>query len=335
MLEIARASESERRALFLNTASKVGLSAAIVEKDFWVCWTLDYLFGTSQWKDNIAFKGGTSLSLCYGLINRFSEDIDLILDWRVLGYTKDEPWTQRSNRQQKVFCKSMNEKTATYLKEIMTPTLQADFSNMLADSFTIYIDQNNPLTICFDYPRCFQTDYVFDTIRLEIGALAAWSPTQSANISPYVAKTYTHLFTKSSLAVRSVTAERTFWEKITILHKEGYRQNGNFPQRYSRHYYDVYRMYHTQVRENALANLELLSHVAAFKERFYRQLSACYNLATPGTIRLVPPEESLDALTADYRHMQEMIPGDSPNMSIIISTLKTLEHEINRLSVDN
>ena len=86
MYSIARLSEQEKRILFRNTAQKSGFIEAIVEKDFWVCIMLDYLFHRCQWKNAFTFKGGTSLSKCYGLINRFSEDIDLILDWRVIGY---------------------------------------------------------------------------------------------------------------------------------------------------------------------------------------------------------------------------------------------------------
>ena len=85
MRKIAKITENDRKALFHNTAAKMGMTDAIIEKDFWVCYVLDYLFHHSQWKDNIAFKGGTSLSKAYGLIERVSEDIDLILDWRVLG----------------------------------------------------------------------------------------------------------------------------------------------------------------------------------------------------------------------------------------------------------
>lgn len=97
MRNIARLSDNDRRELFRNTADKMGLNDAIVEKDFWVCFTLDYLFHRSPWKESITFKGGTSLSKAFHLISRFSEDIDLILDWRVLGYGKDEPWEKRSN----------------------------------------------------------------------------------------------------------------------------------------------------------------------------------------------------------------------------------------------
>ena len=92
MIEIAKLSADDRRELFHNTAAKIGLNDAIIEKDFWVCLTLDYLFHRSPWKEAVTFKGGTSLSKGYHLISRFSEDIDLILDWRVLGYRVDEPW---------------------------------------------------------------------------------------------------------------------------------------------------------------------------------------------------------------------------------------------------
>ena len=80
MRNIAKINERDKIALFTNTAAKMGLTDAIVEKDFWVCFVLDYLFRRSKWKNDIAFKGGTSLSKAYGLIERFSEDIDIILD---------------------------------------------------------------------------------------------------------------------------------------------------------------------------------------------------------------------------------------------------------------
>ena len=85
MRNVARLSRRELEELFTLTADKMKLSPAIAEKDFWVCWMLDYLFGRSPWTRQLAFKGGTSLSKAYGIIKRFSEDIDLILDWRLLG----------------------------------------------------------------------------------------------------------------------------------------------------------------------------------------------------------------------------------------------------------
>ena len=124
MNNIARINSSDRKALFQNTAAKMGLTEAIVEKDYWVCFMLDYLFHRCKWKDSIAFKGGTSLSKAYGLIERFSEDIDLILDWRVLGYDKDEPWENRSNTKQDLFNKEANRRTEVFLKDNFCRVLQ-------------------------------------------------------------------------------------------------------------------------------------------------------------------------------------------------------------------
>lgn len=150
---IAQASSDDRRALFHNTASKSGLSDAIVEKDFWVCWTLDYLFHASPWQHGFAFKGGTSLSKCYGMIKRFSEDIDLILDWRFLGYGASEPWENRSKTQQQRFCESMNTKTEQFLADDFVPALKSDLSQMLNDEFDINVDAHDHQTVCFDYPK--------------------------------------------------------------------------------------------------------------------------------------------------------------------------------------
>ena len=100
MNRIAKATQREHEELFISTSRAIGLPEAMVEKDFWVCWTLNYLFQNSSWTNNLAFKGGTSLSKCFGLINRFSEDIDVVLDWRLIGYKTNEVWAERSRTQQ-------------------------------------------------------------------------------------------------------------------------------------------------------------------------------------------------------------------------------------------
>lgn len=89
--------EHDRTDLVQAAARELNMPEAVIEKDFWVCHTLDHLFHACSFKDSIIFKGGTSLSKAYGLIDRFSEDIDLILDWRLIGYGLNEPWEKRSN----------------------------------------------------------------------------------------------------------------------------------------------------------------------------------------------------------------------------------------------
>ena len=140
MYKIAKASAHEREILFLNTAARKNMNVAIIEKDFWVCLTLDYLFHQCPWKGAFAFKGGTSLSKAYGLIKRFSEDIDLILDWRVLGYTKGEPWEARSNTSQQKFNKAANDKAAVFLKDVFLPKFREDMANLIGQDINAFID---------------------------------------------------------------------------------------------------------------------------------------------------------------------------------------------------
>ena len=128
-----------------------------------------------------------------------------------------------------------------------------------------------------------------------------------------------------------IRAERTFWEKATILHHEAYRPAGNLqPARYSRHYYDLARMAASPVRAAALADFGLLAEVVAFKRRFYPRGWARYELAVPGSLSLVPHGEVLGMVETDYRAMQGMIFGQVPGFPDIISALTGLETEINR-----
>jgi hypothetical protein len=324
-------SKEERDSLFRNTAAYCGLSPGIVEKDFWVCWTLNYLFHFCPWARDLVFKGGTSLSKCYGLIERFSEDIDLILDWRLLGYGIYEPWAERTRTKQDQFNKEANTKTETFLRELFLPRLREDFQRMLQDNISIYLDPNDPQTVCFMYPHIFYESSIINVIRLEIGALAAWAPAQAAMVSSYAAQRYPRAFSEPSVEVLTVASERTFWEKVTILHKEAFRINGEFPLRYSRHYYDLYCMYNATVRESAYSSLGLLEHVASFKDRFYHTAAAHYELAKPGTLRLMPPDRYMDAIHDDYQHMKNMIFGKKPEFEEILSCIATMEKDINKL----
>jgi len=120
--KVAQLSEKDRRDLFRATAQAMEIHEAIIEKDFWVCWVLDFLFTDSQWKERLAFKGGTSLSKAYAILQRFSEDIDLVLDWALLCYAK-EPWQSRSTTQQSRFTQEANCRAVQFLAEQMAPDL--------------------------------------------------------------------------------------------------------------------------------------------------------------------------------------------------------------------
>jgi hypothetical protein len=331
MNKIARLSSKDREALFRNTTNKIGMTEAIVEKDFWVCWMLDFLFQRCRWKQHLAFKGGTSLSKASGFIKRFSEDIDLILDWRILGYGENEPWAERSKTKQDLFNKEVNQRAESFLKKEFLPELQNELSRELNISITLYIDVDNSQTINFVYPQSFTDSSILQEIRLEIGGLAAWTPTENKAITSYSAEVYPKLFEHPGTNVLTVLPERTFWEKVTILHREANRsQNKDFPARYSRHYYDLYCMFSFKAKIKAFEDLDLLKRVVAFKCKFYPCKWAKYEDAKVGTMKLVPPSFNLQTLEDDYEHMKNMIYGEKPSFKKVMSVIKKLETEINQ-----
>lgn len=329
MREFATLPQEDRADALIVAARQKGMHPAIVEKDFWVCWALDYLFGESAFRDSFAFKGGTSLSKGFGLIERFSEDIDLIFDWRLLGYGIDDPWEKRSNTKQDAFVRQINEDAASFLREKLMPEMQAYLDGRNIANASLRIDGDDPQTLRFFYPQSFSDDSILQEIRLETGALAAWTPTTMAHVGPYIAEEFPKAFAQPETSVLTVSPERTFWEKATILHKEAFRTNGRFPSRYSRHYYDLYKLAHSDVKTRALNDASLLKSVVDFKMTFWRSNAARYDLCVPGTLKLMPPKDSMPLVEQDYASMRNMIFGDAPDFDDLMLGIFELESEIN------
>lgn len=333
MDKVARLPMQERRDIFESTASAKGLHPAIIEKDFWVCWTLQKLFASSLLGQNLVFKGGTSLAKVHHLIERFSEDIDLVLNWELLGYGRSgrDPWEEQpSNTQQDRFNSEVNNKAAAYLKESFHPHLIELFAatpNVVAS-----ISERELLTINIRYPATYTLDSLRPDVKLEIGPLATWVPSDQHIIRPYAAEIYPDLFEDADCTVVAIRAERSFWEKATILHQQAHRTT-TMPPNYSRHYYDLAQMAISPVKKAALADLELLEDVVLFKKRFYRSTWARYEDAKPGTFRLLPTTQGAKELKVDYTKMEAMLFNTPPVWDEILSTLKKLEHEINGLCV--
>ena len=181
--------------------------------------------------------------------------------------------------------------------------------------------------------RRYRDASILREIRLESGALAAWTPAAHHAIKPFAADWYPKLFTSPETQVYTVEPERTFWEKVTILRREALRtpERGPMQPRYSRHYYDLWCMVRQGTKDSALRNPDLLDEVVSFKRKFYRCSWAHYERATRGEIQLMPPEHSIKVLTDDYRHMQNMIFGDKPSFEEILDCIGKLEAEIHAL----
>jgi len=330
MYEIAKLSDKERELIFRNTANKMQVSEAIIEKDFWVVLVLDYLFSKSKYKTAFTFKGGTSLSKGYSLIRRFSEDIDLILDWTVLGVPQDEPFETRSNRQQEIYNNQLNLKASAFIKSELLTEIKDGLSELLDIEIQMEMDSSEEQTVIFKYPRLQSNDSILNVIRLEFGPLAAPTPSEVIPISPYISHFYPNIFNQASTNVLTVTPSRTFWEKVTILHHEAYRpKTRKLPDRYSRHYYDLYMMSFGISIEQLLLEMDLLDRVVGFKQRFYPRNWANYELAKKGTLKLVPDKNRITELEIDYKLMQDMLFGVKPSFSEIIDKLTELEKRIN------
>ena len=327
MESVARLSPAQRRELFAETAARKGMTPAIVEKDFWVCWTLGRLFAHAELARLLIFKGGTSLSKVFNLIERFSEDVDLILDWRVV-VGEDDPLAARSATKQEAMNKSIDAKAIDYIGGDMLAMISAVVDQVCRCEPAT--DDRHALNVI--YPAAFSDAYLRPEVRLEIGPLAAWMPHDKFRIRSYAAEAFPQLFTQADCMVQAIRAERTFWEKATILHHEANRPNGSpQPLRYSRHYYDMAMMAAAPLKDAALADLALLADVVAFKGRFYPRGWAQYDQAKPGTFKLVPSGNVLVTVAKDYTQMRNMIFGHYPAFDEITAALQSLEHEINAL----
>ncbi|MES9901415.1 MAG: nucleotidyl transferase AbiEii/AbiGii toxin family protein [Sedimenticola sp.] len=324
MEKVARLPAQERSELFSETATQKGTTPAVVEKDFWVTWALNRLFQEPDLARLLMFKGGTSLSKVYHLIERFSEDIDLVLDWRVLG--GENPLAERSKTKQAQLNAAINAQAQQYIGGELLRLVEEALDGVCG----CRADADDPYVIDINYPAAFPDDYLRPKVRLEIGPLASWLPYEDRQISCYAADAFPQVFEQRECVVKVIKAERTFWEKATILHHEAYRPEGNTqPRRYSRHYYDLAKMAQSPVKAEALADPELLASVVEFKQRFYPRSWARYDLAKPGTLMLVPQGHVLASVRSDYRAMENMIFGEMPDFDEILVVLQGLQEEIN------
>jgi hypothetical protein len=331
MDKLARRPAEYRRDIFSEAAARLGIRPTIIEKDFWVCVVLKFLFQKSRFGKSVVFKGGTSLSKAHGLIERFSEDIDLVLDWKVIVFgagLRDPMEDFASKSKQDHFNKEINRLAADYIAKTLCPELE-DLLRQEGVGLSATVDRDDPHSVNVRYPAAFAEAYIRPEVRLEIGPLASWVPSATHVIRPYAFDVVPEVFENPACEVVAIAAERTFWEKATILHQEAHRKT-LIPQRYSRHYYDLYKLAVSRVRASALADPKLLLDVVAFKQRFYPSAWARYDLAVPGSLKLLPTTPSqVEDLAQDYEEMQVMLFGAPPQFQDILDELRNLEAEIN------
>ena len=338
--QVIGASPRDRLDLFLTAANRLGTPVGNVEKDFWVSWTLQALY--HRLPDDgprLLFKGGTSLSKAFGLIQRFSEDIDITVFREDIGQAATvEDLETLSNNQRRRRLDAIRNACRDYiagpLKDGLTAVLAEDAGNV----GRVDIDADDPdgQTLLVWYPEVEQREgaYIRPAVRIESGAKSALDPHLLVVVRPYVADDVPNL----DLSVRDVTSidpVRTFWDKVVIVHglRRWYERRGALRQdgqRVSRHYYDLHCLANSDIGRAALANVELAADCVRHARMFFDRPD--YDLATaaPGTFAIAPVAEMVELLRRDYANTAAMIFGNAPTLEEILASVTELDARANR-----
>lgn len=218
----------DRAELFKETAARVGIHEVIAEKDFWVCWILKQLFTIPELDGWLTFKGGTSLFKCFGLIHRFSENVDLAVDFERLGFV-DESDPRRADlsyTKRQPLLDAMLQACRSYVAGPFLTALRDRIAAVLGDSgWVLAASDSDPNTVEFDYPRATNDAlaYIRPKVILELGTHAEPIPQDVFAVRPFAADQFPDWFDKPDCTVTTVLPHRTFWEKATILHAEYHR----------------------------------------------------------------------------------------------------------------
>ncbi len=329
-------SPEERAAYFTEAAARDGRFAAMIyEKDFWICWTLKKLFELPTLGKHLTFKGGTSLSKIYNVINRFSEDIDVSIHRSYFGYDGEkDPENANSANERNKRLEELSAASASLIKKVLLPELESLFKKELSGDWKLKIEEKDSQTILFYYPTSSQTDpndYIKSFVRIEFGARSDNWPQESGKIEPYMASIFPEeLRDIASGDIRVLTKGRTFWEKATILHSEFYRpETSVLPLRHSRHFYDLYCLSTEEDSDGIISDIKLLERVVQHKKVFFRSGWSNYDSAVVGSLKLSPKENQIERLKFDYTAMQPMFFIEPPALDEILSGLSKIEGKIN------
>jgi len=259
--KFANLATKEKQLYFEKTAAAKGLPSEMIEKDFWVCWILKKLFSLNEINNELLFKGGTSLSKVYNLIERFSEDIDITISRSYLGFIDGyTPEHASSNKKREAILKDIlfacrnfvNNRLKKYLEDIVRNDLPE-----IAHQCSIQSDINDPdkQTLLFYYPtqsEIVYKQYVSPYVRIELGARGGYWPILEKTIKPMVFEEMQLALNEANIPIRVLDAKRSFWEKAIILHKYSHYPVAKVvPQRQSRHYYDFYQLIKSDIRTQA------------------------------------------------------------------------------------
>ena len=327
------AAAEDRRDAFLGTSRRRGTPAHNVEKDFWVCWTLDVLFnGAAANAPRLLFKGGTSLSKAFGLISRFSEDIDITIFRDDLGQGASiEALEALSGKKRRARLDAIKAASQAHVSHSMRSQLAGQLGAALQAAglppamARVELDPDDPdqQSLLIRYPQVTAAadGYVRPAVKVEAGAKSALDPNRPAVIRPYVADDVAGM-DLTVVDVTTVVAERTFWDKIVILHGlcQWFEKCGELcgAQRGSRHHYDVYGLLASDVGRTAMRDRDLALDCVQHARMFFNSVDLNVAAAVPGSFTLSPTPDMAAALARDYAAMSGMIFGQPPPFADIL-----------------
>ena len=323
----------EQSQIYRALAPQLARSPVVLEKDVWVCWVLQTLF-TMPGRLPMAFKGGTSLSKVFGAIARFSEDVDITLDYRGLDGAFD-PFAEGVSRNR---LKKFNEDLKSFVRDHVHGVVVPHCQTMLAakfdaDAFRLEIsDDGEQLRVHYPTVLDARGDYVGNSVLIEFGGRNITEPNEEHEVRPDIAEHVADLeFPRSTVSVLSPA--RTFWEKATLMHVECQRDAFRASAaRLSRHWYDLAMLADRVYGQAAVADRALLADVVKHKKVFYNASYANYDACLVGQIKLIPDAAALAALRDDFQRMigAGMFIGDPPAFDAIVDRLRALEAAINQ-----
>jgi uncharacterized protein YdcH (DUF465 family) len=329
----------EQSELLNSLAPEAGVRASILEKDIWLCLVMEKLFTLPDVKP-MAFKGGTSLSKVYRAIERFSEDVDITIDWRSLHHNPPDSESLKGLSKNKV--RALKDEITThlerYISDVLMPGLKDSLKKVHGD-IEVKFETKDDGSLAGDklrvyYPAVTEKDaYVPQSVLIEFGSKNAIEPGQRHNIAPDLATMVAKL-TFPSACVEVLSPQRTFWEKATLIHDECHRPASKLRanvDRMARHWYDLARLSDHDIGVKSLANADLLNQIISVKKQFFSYGFSRYDLCNAGGMILIPRDEILTSLEVDYKAMLDagMFYGKVISFESIVDRLSKLQKEIN------
>jgi predicted nucleotidyltransferase component of viral defense system len=317
--------------LFAETSRQIGLpSSSSAEKDWWVVHTLAIIF-SMKCANALIFKGGTSLSKGWNVIHRFSEDIDLALDREFLGFSGEI----RKGEIRKLRRKSFQFISEVFTEELKNKFVELGFKDLIVKPREVENHDQDPLIIEIYYNKLTETDsYLKPGILVEIGSRSLKEPFTQRTFGTFVSKIYTdNPFTDKPITIPIVNPERTFLEKIFLLHEEFQKPFDKIRvERLSRHLYDIEKLSQTEYVEIALQDMELYNTIVRHRSKFTAISGIDYAKHNPANIKFIPPDSIIKMWKADYEEMKgSMIYGQLLEFDKLINRLTELQKRINEI----